>query len=149
METSLPIAITVKTAYLDEQSQPELKRFVFAYTITIANIGNTPAQLLKRHWIVTDANNVQQEVVGDGVVGEKPHIAPGGHYTYTSGIVLKTEVGTMEGYYQMQTEDGWKFDAPIPTFALTHPKFLPGMTQYVSCGRTVRLPTCSTGMANP
>jgi len=124
METIQPIAITVKTTYLDDQSQPELKRFVFAYTITIANIGDIPTQLLKRHWIITDANDVQQEVLGDGVVGEKPHIAPGDHYTYTSGIVLETEVGTMEGHYQMQTDDGGKFDAPIPTFSLTHPKSL-------------------------
>ena len=124
METTQPIAITVKTAYLDEQSEPQLKRFVFAYTITIANMGDAPAQLLKRHWIITDGNNVQQEVLGDGVVGEKPHIAPGHRYTYTSGVVLETEVGTMEGYYHMQTDDGWAFDAPIPTFALTHPKSL-------------------------
>ena len=124
MEITQPISITVKTAYLDDQSQPELKRFVFAYTITIANTGDMPTQLLKRHWIITDANNAQQEVLGDGVVGEKPHIAPGDHYTYTSGIVLETEVGTMEGYYQMQTDDGSRFDAPIPTFALTHPKSL-------------------------
>ena len=124
METTQPISITVKTAYLDEQSQPELRRFVFAYTITIANRGNIPTQLLKRHWVITDANDVRQEVLGDGVVGEKPHIAPGGQYTYTSGVVLETEAGTMEGHYQMQTDDGWKFDAPIPTFALTHPKSL-------------------------
>ena len=124
METTQPIAITVKTAYLDEQSQPDLKRFVFAYTITIANMGDEPAQLLKRHWIITDANNVQQEVLGDGVVGEKPYIAPGDHYTYTSGVVLETEVATMEGYYHMQTDDGSAFDAPIPIFALTHPKSL-------------------------
>ena len=124
METLQPIAITVKTASLDEQSQPELKRFVFAYTITITNTGGISAQLLKRHWIITDANNVQQEVRGGGVVGEKPHIAPGEHYTYTSGVVLETKVGTMEGYYQMQTDDGFMFDAPIPVFALTHPKSL-------------------------
>jgi ApaG protein len=97
---------------------------VFAYTITIANTGDIPTQLLKRHWIITDANNIQQEVLGDGVIGEKPHIAPGDHYTYTSGIVLETDVGTMEGHYQMQTDDGGTFDAPIPTFALTHPKSL-------------------------
>jgi ApaG protein len=124
METTQPIAITVKTAYLDDQSQPEFNRFVFAYTITIVNTGDIATQLLRRHWIITDANNVQQEVLGDGVVGEKPRIAPGDHYTYTSGVVLETEVGTMEGHYQMQTDDGWKFDAPIPTFALAHPKSL-------------------------
>ena len=82
------------------------------------------AQLLKRHWIITDANNVQQEVRGGGVVGETPKIAPGEHYTYTSGIVLETKAGTMEGYYQMRTDDGLMFDAPIPVFALTHPKSL-------------------------
>ena len=124
METLQPIAITVKTAYLDKQSQPELKRFVFAYTITITNTGDISAQLLKRHWIITDANNVQQEVRGGGVVGETPKIAPGEHYTYTSGIVLETKAGTMEGYYQMRTDDGLMFDAPIPVFALTHPKSL-------------------------
>lgn len=124
MERTQPIAITVKTTYLDDQSQPELKRFVFAYTITIANLGDTPAQLLNRHWIITDANNMQQEVHGEGVIGEKPYIAPGDHYTYTSGVVLETNVGTMEGHYQMQTGDGHQFDAPIPTFALAHPHSL-------------------------
>ena len=123
METQ-PISITVKTAYLDEQSQPELNRFVFAYTITIANTGKVATQLLKRHWIITDANDLKQEVLGDGVVGEKPHIAPGDQYTYTSGVVLETKVAIMEGHYQMQADDGSKFDAPIPTFALTHPKSL-------------------------
>ena len=123
METQ-PISITVKTAYLDEQSQPELNRFVFAYTITIANTGKVATQLLKRHWIITDANDLKQEVLGDGVVGEKPHIAPGDQYTYTSGVVLETKVGLMQGHYQMQADDGSKFDAPIPLFALTHPKSL-------------------------
>ncbi|MGH1440535.1 MAG: Co2+/Mg2+ efflux protein ApaG [Cellvibrionaceae bacterium] len=121
---SQPIMIKVKTAYLDDHSQPEKKRFAFAYTITIENNSDQPAQLLSRHWIITDANNVVQEVEGMGVVGQQPRILPGDSYTYSSGAVLETQVGTMEGTYQMQSDSGESFNIPIPAFSLTRPHAL-------------------------
>lgn len=121
---SHPIKIKVKTGYLDEHSQPEQNRFAFAYTITIENNSDKPAQLLSRHWIITDANNVIQEVQGMGVVGQQPRILPGDSYTYSSGAVLETQVGTMEGTYQMQSDKGERFNIPIPAFSLTRPQAL-------------------------
>lgn len=120
MNTS-DIDINVKTTYLPDQSRPAENRFVYAYTITIANRGDRPAKLLSRHWLINDANDERQEVKGEGVVGEQPRLEPGEDYTYTSGVVLPTESGTMEGNYQMQTDDGERFDAPIPLFALVPP----------------------------
>ena len=100
------IAIQVATCYVDDQSEPEAGRYVFAYTITIKNNGAIPAQLLSRHWLITDANGKVQEVNGDGVVGEQPHLRPGQAFEYTSGAVLATPVGAMQGLYRMCADDG-------------------------------------------
>lgn len=118
------ITINVDTAYLAEQSDPSADRYVFAYTITIANTGTVAAQLISRHWIITDAENVIQEVKGLGVVGEQPLLRPGESFEYTSGTALATPVGTMRGTYQMVAEDGNKFDAEIPVFTLSMPRVL-------------------------
>ncbi len=118
------IDVSVKTAYLADQSAPEMQRYVFAYTITIANIGTVPARLLTRHWIITDANNKVQEVRGEGVVGQQPYLEPGMRFEYTSGAILETPVGTMHGSYQMAADDGAAFDAPIPQFTLSMPRTL-------------------------
>jgi len=118
------ISITVNTTYLDEQSDPEADRYVFAYTISIANTGTVAAQLISRHWIITDAENVTQEVKGLGVVGEQPLLRPGESFEYTSGTAMATPVGTMRGSYQMVAEDGNKFDAEIPVFTLSMPRVL-------------------------
>ncbi|WP_439133244.1 Co2+/Mg2+ efflux protein ApaG [Pseudomaricurvus sp.] len=115
------IRITIQTRYLPEQSQPSQKKFVFAYTITILNEGDETAQLISRRWKITDANSEIQEVAGIGVVGEQPILAPGEEYTYTSGSVLETETGTMEGSYQMRNDSGDLFDVAIPAFALVPP----------------------------
>lgn len=119
-----PIDINVNTQYLEEHSHPEKDQFTFGYTITITNKGNQPVKLLNRHWIITDANNEVQEVQGEGVVGEQPLIAAGKSYQYSSGAVLKTEIGSMEGSYQMQNLDGSLFDADIPVFSLHKPGIL-------------------------
>lgn len=121
MSDSSAIKIDVVTRYLPEQSSPAENRFVFAYTITINNRGHDAVRLLSRHWRITDANNRVQEVRGEGVVGEQPLIAAGDSYTYTSGSMLETPVGTMEGSYQMIGNDGQRFDAPIPVFSLAQP----------------------------
>ncbi|OZA28965.1 MAG: Co2+/Mg2+ efflux protein ApaG [Hydrogenophilales bacterium 17-61-9] len=118
------ISITVSTAYLAEQSDPASDRYVFAYTITIANTGTVAAQLISRHWTITDAENVTQEVKGLGVVGEQPLLQPGESFEYTSGTAMATPVGTMHGTYQMVAEDGIKFDAEIPKFTLSMPRVL-------------------------
>ena len=115
------IKIDVKTRYLPEQSAPAENRFVFAYTITITNRSAEPVRLLHRHWRITDANNRVQEVRGEGVVGEQPLIAPGDSYRYTSGAMLETAVGTMEGAYEMISASGHTFDAPIAVFSLAQP----------------------------
>ncbi|MFQ5755927.1 MAG: Co2+/Mg2+ efflux protein ApaG [Acidiferrobacterales bacterium] len=118
------IDVSVKTAYLAEQSAPEIQRYVFAYTITIANAGTLPARLLTRHWIITDANSKVQEVRGEGVVGRQPYLEPGMRFEYTSGAILQTPVGTMHGSYQMVADDGAAFEAPIPQFTLSMPRTL-------------------------
>jgi ApaG protein len=118
------ISIDVETTYLDDQSEPREQRYVFAYTITIRNEGEVPAKLLTRHWIITDANGRVQEVRGDGVVGEQPYLKPGQGFRYSSGAVLETPVGTMQGSYQMIADDGAQFDAPIPAFRLAKPGML-------------------------
>lgn len=123
-QTQLNIAVRVQTAYIEEQSAPELSRYVFAYTITIRNEGAVAAKLVSRHWVITDANGKVQEVQGVGVVGEQPHLKPGEGFQYTSGTVLETPVGSMEGTYQMVTDDGTKFDTAIPAFTLSTPKAL-------------------------
>ena len=114
-------SVRVKTAYLQEQSAPEDNKFVFAYTISITNTGSIPATLLRRHWVITDANNRVQEVHGDGVVGEQPYLRPGQSFEYTSGAVLETPVGCMEGTYDMMAQDGVEFASPIPIFNLSMP----------------------------
>lgn len=115
------IAIGVETSYIAEQSDPDTERFVFAYTITISNTGGTPAKLLNRHWIITDANGKIQEVRGEGVVGEQPYLRPGEAFRYTSGAVIETPVGSMEGEYEMIGDDGEHFLAPIAPFSLSMP----------------------------
>jgi ApaG protein len=118
------IRVEVSTSYLDEQSSPSEQRYVFSYTITIRNEGQRPAKLLTRHWIITDANGRVKEVRGEGVVGEQPHLEPGQGFRYSSGAVLETPVGTMEGSYQMVDADGEHFDAPIAPFRLAIPGIL-------------------------
>ena len=118
------IVIDVATSYVDEQSEPDAGRYVFAYTITITNDGEIPARLKSRHWIITDANGKVQEVNGDGVVGEQPHLRPGEQFRYSSGAVLETPVGAMQGLYRMEADDGARFDAPIPPFTLAVPGML-------------------------
>lgn len=118
------ISVTAHTAFLPEQSDPERGRYVFAYTITITNRGNASAQLVSRHWIITDADDKVQEVRGLGVIGEQPYLRPGESFEYTSGTAIATPVGTMRGSYQMVAEDGTHFDAPIPPFTLAIPRVL-------------------------
>lgn len=118
------IQIVAHVKYVAEQSDEADNRYVFAYTITVTNNGESAAQLLGRHWIITDSNNQVQEVRGQGVVGEQPLIKPGQSFGYTSGTVLSTPVGTMTGSYQMVSEDGTKFDATIPQFVLSVPRVL-------------------------
>lgn len=121
MQKQCNISIDVATDYVDDQSDPQIDRYVFAYTITIANQGNIAAQLLSRHWVITDGNGKVQEVSGDGVVGEQPHLNPGEQFRYSSGAVLETPVGSMQGRYRMKTDNGIDFDAPIPAFTLAVP----------------------------
>lgn len=118
------IGIDVETAYIADQSDPDNDRFVFAYTICISNRGSVAAQLISRHWVITDANQQVQEVKGLGVVGQQPHLDPGESFRYTSGAILETPVGCMEGSYQMRADDGNEFDAPIPAFRLATPNLL-------------------------
>ena len=124
VEKTFDIHIQVVTDYIDDQSEPESDRYVFAYTITIANNGEVPARLISRHWIITDANGKVQEVTGDGVVGEQPHLNPGEEFRYSSGAVLETPVGAMQGLYRMEADNGVNFDAPIAPFTLAVPGVL-------------------------
>jgi len=118
------VNVSAETQYIAEQSDEAKDRFVFSYTVTIRNSGTVPAQLISRHWIITDAHNQVQEVRGLGVVGAQPLLKPGEHFAYTSGTALATPVGTMSGSYQMVAEDGTQFDAPIPEFTLSVPRVL-------------------------
>lgn len=124
MTADYRIEIDVESEFLSAQSEPAEQRFVFAYTITIANTGQVTAQLLSRHWLITDGNGRVQEVRGDGVVGEQPTLAPGDRFRYSSGAMIETPVGAMEGKYRMRAEDGNEFDAPIPPFTLAVPNLL-------------------------
>jgi ApaG protein len=119
-----PIKISVDTFYVEAQSEPEKDKYVFAYTITIKNHSLCNAKLESRYWLITDANGKETEVEGEGVVGETPTIRPGESYKYTSGAVLDTPVGTMEGYYLMRNEFGTEFKAPIAVFRLSTPNIL-------------------------
>ena len=118
------ITVTTRTTYVPGQSDTERGRYVFAYTITLKNTGTVTAQLISRHWIITDANNHVQEVRGLGVVGEQPKLAPEQSFEYTSGTAIATPVGTMRGTYQMVGDDGSEFEAPIPEFTLSIPRIL-------------------------
>jgi len=118
------IEIKVLPAYIAEQSDPSNNHYVFSYTVTIKNTGSSPAKLLTRHWIITDGDGQTQEVKGDGVIGEQPHLQPGEGFQYTSGTFMNTPFGTMHGSYQMVSDRGEKFDATIPTFQLAVPNTL-------------------------
>ncbi|WP_303783596.1 Co2+/Mg2+ efflux protein ApaG [Azovibrio restrictus] len=124
MSEKQKIAISVRTQHLAEQSDASQKRYVFTYTITITNQGTGVAQLISRHWLITDADNQVQEVKGLGVVGKQPLLKPGESFEYTSGCVLETPVGTMRGSYQMVSDDGSPFEAEIPEFVLAIPRTL-------------------------
>ncbi|RUO80902.1 Co2+/Mg2+ efflux protein ApaG [Idiomarina tyrosinivorans] len=118
------VEITVETQYLPAQSTPDDNQFVFAYTITIINHSEKPLQLVNRDWRITDADNKITRVAGDGVVGQQPQIAPGESFSYTSGTVLATPIGTMEGHYGMVTDEGESFRVNIPSFRLAIPNIL-------------------------
>ena len=118
------ILVEATPHYIEAQSSPEQNRYVFAYTITITNVGSTPAKLLTRHWLITDANGKIQEVNGEGVVGEHPHLNPGDSFRYTSAAMIETPVGVMQGKYQMQSDNGENFKASIPRFTLSIPRTL-------------------------
>ncbi len=123
-EKSYDIEVSAATQYLAEQSDESAARYVFAYTITILNRGTLPAQLISRHWIITDAQGLVQEVRGLGVIGAQPLLQPGERFEYTSGASIATPVGTMRGSYQMVASDGTRFEAPIPAFTLSVPRVL-------------------------
>ena len=123
-EKHYEIEVSAKTQYLADQSDEAAGRYVFAYTITIRNVGNVTAQLISRHWIITDSQGLVQEVRGLGVVGAQPVLRPGESHEYTSGTAIATPVGTMRGSYQMAAEDGSRFDASIPEFTLSVPRVL-------------------------
>lgn len=118
------IDIEVLPAFIAEQSDPATNHYVFSYTVTIRNNGSIPAKLLTRHWVITDGDGATQEVKGDGVIGEQPHLNPGEGFEYTSGTFMNTPFGTMRGSYQMVSDSGEKFDAEIPSFQLAVPNAL-------------------------
>ena len=118
------ITVSSQTKYVAEQSDEAANRFVFAYTITIRNTGDIAAQLISRHWVISDSNSQVQEVRGLGVVGAQPLLKPEESFEYTSGTAIATPVGTMRGSYQMGAEDGTQFEAPIPEFTLSVPRVL-------------------------
>lgn len=118
------IEVTARSQYLADKSDERNDHYVFAYTITIRNKGAETAQLISRHWVITDGGSDVQEVKGLGVVGAQPTLKPGESFEYTSGAAIRTPVGTMRGTYQMQGADGAKFDAPIPEFTLSVPRVL-------------------------
>ena len=122
--TPYRVQVTAVAEYVADQSRPQDDHFVFAYHITVLNIGSVRAQLLARHWVITDGNGKMQEVHGQGVVGAQPVLSPGQAFRYTSGCVLATPVGTMQGSYRMRADDGHEFEAEIPAFMLAVPKAL-------------------------
>jgi len=123
-EDKYNINVTVSVKYIKEQSKPEDNQYVFAYTINIINVGQEAVKLLSRHWIITDADGKVQEVRGPGVVGQHPHLKPGENFSYTSGSVIETPIGSMQGSYQMEADDGTLFDAEIEPFSLSQPNIL-------------------------
>ncbi len=124
MKQKYHVRVAAQSFYIEEQSVPEQGRYVFAYTITIRNEGAVPARLLSRHWIITDSNGKVEEVRGEGVVGEQPYLRPGEGFQYTSGAVIGTPVGSMQGSYRMVADDGVAFEARIPIFTLSAPRTL-------------------------
>lgn len=124
MSTHFNVPVEVETFYIAAQSDPAAERYVFAYTITIRNLTSDHLQLMRRYWLITDANGKQTEVSGDGVVGEQPQLAPGSSYRYTSGAVLETPVGTMQGHYELLTPQKEQVNASIPLFRLAMPNIL-------------------------
>ncbi len=118
------IIVEAMPQFIETQSSPSEDRYVFAYTITITNAGDIPAKLLNRHWLITDSNGKVQEVRGEGVIGEQPYLKPGESFQYTSGAMLETPVGTMQGIYNMRSDEGESFDASIPKFTLSIPRTL-------------------------
>jgi ApaG protein len=118
------IDIHVDSQFIQHESDPNAKKYVFAYTIRIENTGKQAATLKSRHWIITDANGKKVEVRGDGVIGQQPRIEPGNSYEYTSGAVINTPIGCMQGSYQMEDDHGQDFEAAIPTFSLVNPNQL-------------------------
>ena len=118
------IRVTVKSAFRPDRSTPGQGRYLFTYTVRIANEGSRPAKLVSRHWIITDASGEKEEVAGEGVVGRQPHLAPGESFEYTSFCVLKTPLGAMRGTYQMVRDDGSSFHAEIAPFSLAVPSAL-------------------------
>jgi ApaG protein len=118
------VRVTVESHYLPDQSAPALGRYAFAYKVRIENDGSNGVQLLSRHWIITDGNGERQEVRGEGVVGEQPHLGPGERFEYTSGCLLRTPHGSMQGSYRMTWDEGSSFEARIAPFSLTQPNAL-------------------------
>ena len=124
MENLYKIDISVATEYLEYQSIPNMNKYAFSYKITIKNLGKIPVKLISRHWIITDANENTEEVKGLGVIGEQPRLKTNEFFTYTSGTIISTPIGTMHGSYQMIADNGYQFDAKIPMFSLKVPKIL-------------------------
>ncbi|WP_369308542.1 Co2+/Mg2+ efflux protein ApaG [Providencia rettgeri] len=118
------VSIQVQSVYIESQSQPDIARYVFAYTICIRNLGRDPIQLMSRYWLITNSDGHKTEVQGEGVVGEQPIIRPGTEYRYTSGAILETPMGTMEGYYVMINTQGDSFHVDIPAFRLAIPTLI-------------------------
>jgi len=118
MSESARMSVQVQSLYIASQSSPEEERYVFAYTITIRNLGRNAVQLMGRYWLITNGNGRETEVQGEGVVGEQPVIAPGSEFQYTSGAIIETPMGTMQGHYVMQDEEGETFNIDIPVFRL-------------------------------
>ena len=118
------VQVSVIAEYMASESDPEHNRYVFTYTVTIINQGTIPARLLTRSWLITDSNGMTQEVRGDGVVGEQPYLSPGEGFRYTSGTVLDTPIGSMQGSYLMRADDETEFDAIVAPFSLANPKVL-------------------------
>jgi len=123
-EKNYKINVTVDSQFIEAESNPDANRFVFAYTVQIKNLGDIGAKLISRHWIITDANNRIQEVKGKGVIGEQPYLKPGESFEYTSGTMMETPVGCMQGSYKMVANDKHEFDALIEPFTLAMPKIL-------------------------
>lgn len=118
------VCVQVQSVYVESQSIPEEERYVFAYTVTIRNLGRFDVQLLGRYWLITNSNGRQTEVQGEGVIGEQPIIRPGSEFQYTSGAILETPLGTMEGQYEMVDQQGQPFRTAIPVFRLAIPTLI-------------------------